>query len=74
MYDYEVYTIRTYRVVCQANWPIDGRGCWGNGPRAFSPEEAADLALEKGWERIDGRWVCPAHQKVIEEEEAGECT
>jgi len=70
MYDYEVYTTRTYRVVCQADWTIDGRGCSGCGPRGCTPGKAADLALEEGWEMIKDRWICPKHQEVIEE--AGE--
>jgi hypothetical protein len=62
--EYEVYKTRTCRVVCQANWPASDRGCSGSGPRGESPDEAEDLALLKGWERIDGRWVCPAHREV----------
>ena len=64
---FEICKVNMYRVVCQANWPASGWGCSGNGPRAFTPEEAEDLALEEGWERINDRWVCPAHQEAIEE-------
>ena len=66
---YEICKVTMYRVVCQANWPASDMGCSGNGPRAFSPEEAASLALEKGWDLIAGRWVCPAHQESQENQD-----
>ena len=66
---YEARTTRTYRIICQACWPASGRGCSGTGPWAGSPSEAADLAREAGWEIIDGRWVCPAHQEAYSEED-----
>jgi len=66
---YEVCRVNMYRITCQANWPASDRGCSCSGPRAFTPEKAAVLALEKGWDLIAGRWVCPAHLEAIEETE-----
>jgi hypothetical protein len=59
--EYESHMSRIYRVICLADWPASDRGCSGSSPRAFSPEEAANLAIEAGWELIGERWVCPAH-------------
>ena len=59
-------THTTYRVVCRADWEASPRGCYGCGPRAGSRDEAADLALEQGWDLFQGRWVCPAHWESSE--------
>jgi hypothetical protein len=59
--EYESHTSRIYRVICHADWPASDRGCSGSGPMGSSPSEAADLAIEAGWELIGECWVCPAH-------------
>jgi hypothetical protein len=52
---------REWRVLCEADWHADE--CSGAGPRASSPQEAAELAEEAGWwhDTRRGRWVCPHH-------------
>jgi hypothetical protein len=59
--------VEVYRHVCGAMWGSKGYGCSGQGPRAFSYEEATEKAYEAGWELIEGRLVCPGHARAYRE-------
>ena len=63
MYEYWEEIRSRWRIRCAANW--DAPECSGATPEASSREEAEEMALERGWQKIAGRWCCLHHLKEL---------